>query len=88
VNGVFSEVFRPTRGIIQGDPSSPYLLLLCAEGFSSLLKYSCPQFLSRGIRVGIHAPWISHLMLADDCILFTQVSAGGADRLMQIIDKY
>jgi hypothetical protein len=62
VNGVFSEVFRLTGSIGQGDPISPYLFLLCAEGFSSLLKYSGPQFLSRGIRVGIHAPWISHLM--------------------------
>jgi hypothetical protein len=88
VNGVFSEVFIPTRGIRQGDPISPYLFLLCAEGFSSLLKYSGPQFLSRGIHVGIHAPWISHLMFADDCILFTQASARGADRLVEIIDKY
>jgi hypothetical protein len=75
-------------GMRQGDPISPYLFLLCAEGFSFLLKYSGPQFLSRGIRVGIHAPWISHLMFVDDYILFTQASTREADRLMEIIDKY
>lgn len=69
VNGHFSELFSPTRGIRQGDPISPYLLLLCAEGLSSLLKFSGPNYLAKGIRVGVHAPWVSHLLFADDCLL-------------------
>ena len=64
VNGRLSQTFTPTWGIRQGDPLSPYLFLLCAEGLSSLLKNVGPQFLSKGIRVGIHAPWISHLLSA------------------------
>jgi hypothetical protein len=37
-NGERLQEFEPTRSIRQGDPISPYLFLLCAEGFSSVLK--------------------------------------------------
>jgi hypothetical protein len=87
-NGVLSECFRPSRGIRQGDPISPYLFLLCSEGLSCLLRGIGPKFISRGVRVGVHAPWISHLLFADDCIVFTEASQRGADRLKNILDIY
>ena len=49
-------------------------LLLCAEGLTSMLTARGPQFISRGVRVSCHAPWISHLLFADDCLIFTQAS--------------
>ena len=66
VNGVFSEEFKPSRGIRQGDPISPYLFLLCSEGLSCMLKSIGPLYVSRGVRVSRYSPWISHLLFADD----------------------
>jgi hypothetical protein len=88
VNGVLSPSFKPSRGIRQGDPISPYLFLLCSEGLTCLLKSRGPQFISRGIRVSLHAPWISHLLFADDCLIFTQASKRGADRISEILEVY
>ncbi|XP_065622526.1 uncharacterized protein LOC136064552 [Quercus suber] len=38
VNGVAYGNIIPTRGLRQGDPISPYIFLLCADGFSSLIN--------------------------------------------------
>jgi len=88
VNGVFSDCFQPSRGIRQGDPISPYLFLLCAEGLSSMLRSIGPLYVSRGVRVSRHAPWVSHLLFADDCLIFTQASKRGADRVAAILVDY
>jgi hypothetical protein len=77
INGNLTESLRASREICQGDPISPYLFLLCAEGLSCLLKSTGPVYLSRGVRVGVHAPWISHLLFADDCIVFSKASQRG-----------
>lgn len=44
--------------------------------------------LARGVRVGVYSPWISHLLFADDSIVFTEASQTGAKRLMEILHIY
>lgn len=40
LNRQLGEVFRPSRGLRQGDLLLPYLFLLCVEGLSNLISYS------------------------------------------------
>jgi hypothetical protein len=67
-NGTPSEAFKPTRGIRQGDPISPYLFLLAAEGLSCLLKSRSviPSSSLHGLKVATSAPAVNHLLFVDD----------------------
>jgi hypothetical protein len=87
-NGTPLEEFRPTRGIRQGDPISPYLFLIAAEGLSGLLKQSCQSSHLRGIQVAPTAPTVNHLLFADDSLLFVKASEEGAQEAKTLLDKH
>jgi ribonuclease HI len=86
-NGQRLDEFRPSRGIRQGDPISPYLFLLAAEGLSGLLKSNQSLHLS-GIKVATSAPPVNHLLFADDSLLFFKASVEGAQEVSYLLDVY
>ena len=51
----------PSRGIRQGDPLSPYLFFLCAEGLLALIKSSVKSGSLEGLAVSRGGPKLSHL---------------------------
>ena len=64
VNGDLTESFVPERGLRQGDPLSPYLFLLCVEGFLALLQRVEQEGRLAGVKVCHQAPSVSHLLFA------------------------
>ena len=87
-NGSKLEEFLPSRGIRQGDPISPYLFLLAAEGLLCLLKTQDESSSLNGIRVAPSAPPVSHLLFADDSLLFIKASSDGANQLSSLMESY
>ena len=78
----------PTRGLCQGDPLSPYLFLLCAEGLSALIKGAVSKGSVKGFSVCRRGPCISHLFFADDSIIFCKASLGECEALHCILEVY
>ncbi|XP_060963958.1 uncharacterized protein LOC115723947 [Cannabis sativa] len=75
----------PTRGIRQGCPLSPYLFIVCAEGFSSLIRsYESSRWLT-GCKVARSAPTISHLLFADDSYIYCQATDEEANHVLSLL---
>jgi hypothetical protein len=53
-----------------------------------MLKNKGPNYIARGLRVSRHAPWVSHLHLADDCLVFSEATDESALRIVSILDDY
>ncbi|XP_073362950.1 uncharacterized protein [Aegilops tauschii subsp. strangulata] len=87
-NGKKLEQFKPSCGIRQGDPISPYMFLIAAEGLSCLLKSKSKSSNLHGLQVAPSAPPVSHLLFVDDSLLFFKANGMGANEVNQVLDAY
>jgi hypothetical protein len=74
INGQPTESFKPSRGIRQGDPLSPYLFIICAEVLSSLLSQAANSGWLTGVPSSPRGPRLNHLFFADDSLLFCRAT--------------
>ena len=73
INGVPAGFFSNSKGLQQGDPLSPYLFILGMEVLSTLLRRAGEGGFLSGYRLrgrGGEELTVSHLLFADDTIIF------------------
>jgi hypothetical protein len=87
-NGARSEYFRPQRGIRQGDPISPYLFVLCMDKLSHLIIHEVNRGKWKGIKAGRDGPMVSHLMFADDLLLFGEAKEEQMQCVIDTLNKF
>ncbi|KAK0579380.1 hypothetical protein LWI29_025445 [Acer saccharum] len=88
VNGAICGTVKPTRGLRQGDPLSPYLFLLCAEGLSCAINSAVVQRSLSGFVCRKPGSIISHLFFADDSLLFSSATVEECRMVRRILDEY
>jgi hypothetical protein len=74
INGNPVGSIRPTRGLRQGDPLSPYLFILCAEVLSFQLQKAERTGLLGGVPTSPRGLRLNHLFFADDSLLFCKTT--------------
>lgn len=79
---------EPTRGLRQGDPLSPYLFLIYAEGLSALIQQRERQGFIHGRRIPKQAPSISHLFFTDDSLLLFRANDRESAQMKVVLSLY
>ena len=88
INGKPTSFITPSRGIKQGDLLSPYLFLLCAEGLSSLIWKAIDNHHLKGVVSCNGGVKLSHLLFADDSLLFCEATTTEHQNLLDILAMY
>ncbi|XP_062232870.1 uncharacterized protein LOC133930222 [Phragmites australis] len=87
-NGELLEAVSPSRGLRQGDPLSPYLFLFIADGLSNILKRYSGEGRIQPLKVCRKAPGVSHLLFADDSLLFFKAELQQARAVKEALTLY
>ena len=87
-NGTLLESFAPERRLRQGNPLSPFLFLFVADGLSELLKQGVRTNAIEPLKICRGAPGVSHLLFADDTLLFFKANQQQAGAVQDIIHAY
>jgi hypothetical protein len=88
VNANVAGPITPSRGLQQGDPLSPYLFIICAEGLSALIRQAEARGDIHSVKICQNAPIVSHLLFADDCFLFFRANIAEAEVMKNILATY
>ena len=88
VNGEPKGLIHPSRGIRQGDPLSPFLFLLCTKGLNGLIKNAELKGDIHGFSLCRRGPKLTHLLFADDSLLFCRATVEECANVLNILEAY
>lgn len=88
INGETSSEFRSTREVRQGDPLSPLLFIMAQQMFSFNLKKMERTGGLQPYKLGRNIQPISHLLFADDMLVFSNGRIRSLRTLRDLLQRY
>ena len=86
INGEYTPPFSSSNGVRQGDPLSPYLFVIAMQVLSSLFKKAEQHQELDPMACGTLS--VSHIIFADDLMVFLKADKKNAWRLKQLLDEF
>jgi len=88
LNGSPTEAFNATRGLRQGDPLSPFLFILTAEGLGRYIKAKVYNEQYKGLILWGNDLPLTHQQFVDDVMLYGQTTLKEARKIMEILTEF
>ncbi|XP_071739297.1 uncharacterized mitochondrial protein AtMg01250-like [Rutidosis leptorrhynchoides] len=88
VNGSPTQEFNLEKGVRQGDPLSPFLFIIAAEGLNLLAKKATESGLLKGVEIGSDKILVSHLQYADDTLFIGEWGRQNFNNLMKLLNCF
>lgn len=87
-NGNDCNLFEIRKGLRQGDPISPYIVVLCLDTLPHMIKAVVGNGNWIGLKARRKGPMISHLMFVNDLLLFGKATNRHMVRIKQILNDF
>lgn len=87
-NGERAKLFKPMRGLRQGDPLSPHLFVMCLEILCHQSELSIDSTEWKPISLSRGGPKLSHICFADYLILYTEASVAQIQVIRRVLEKF
>jgi len=88
LNGTPTKTFKPSRGLRQGDPLSPFLFIKAIDGLCRLIKARVNSGKLKGLRLWGEKLTITHQQFVDDIVMYGQANLKEAKQLLEILEDF
>uniref|UniRef100_A0A803QJL6 Reverse transcriptase domain-containing protein n=1 Tax=Cannabis sativa TaxID=3483 RepID=A0A803QJL6_CANSA len=88
INGSVQGMISPSCGLRQGDLLSPALFIIAADVLSRLITERKNEGHIQGFKISRDGPAITHLMFADDVMLFGKATVKEATGFLKCLQEY